>query len=219
MTGRVEQLRDHWWWRPGWQVGARYLTWHLVVDDQPEVCAAVRRYQEALRNVAVLDVVPRRWLHLTLSGVGFVTEVSVAERVAVVDAVARRLSRLPRFSVLLGGAEVGAEAVVLPVRDPGPFELLRDALRGGASDALGPDRVADRASSVRPHLSVAYVNGTAEAGRVRALLDTAELERVSPPRTRLVVHAVSLIELGRDDRRYTWSTMGRVPLGPRVERG
>ena len=213
MTGRVEQLRDHWWWRPGWQVGARYLTWHLVVDDQPEVCAVVQRYQEALQDVPVLDVIPRGWLHLTLSGVGFATEVSTAERAAVVDGVARRVSRLPPFSVLLGGAEVGAEAVVLPVRDLGPFDLLREALRGGASDALGPDRVADRASSFRPHLSVAYVNGTGEAGPVRALLDGA----VRPPRTLLDVRAVSLIELGRDDRRYTWSTTARVPLGPRAE--
>ncbi|MDT5026262.1 MAG: hypothetical protein QOE61_2688, partial [Micromonosporaceae bacterium] len=33
----TDDLRDHWYWRPGWSVGRRFYTWHLTFADQPDV--------------------------------------------------------------------------------------------------------------------------------------------------------------------------------------
>jgi hypothetical protein len=29
----ADELANHWWWRPGWQVGTRFYTWHVTVAD------------------------------------------------------------------------------------------------------------------------------------------------------------------------------------------
>ena len=33
------QTRSHWWWRPGWGPGARFLTFHLTFERAPELQA------------------------------------------------------------------------------------------------------------------------------------------------------------------------------------
>ena len=62
MRADAPELTDHWWWRPRWQVGTRYYSWHVLLDGQPELRAYAARYQEALRPFGALDLVPdRNW--------------------------------------------------------------------------------------------------------------------------------------------------------------
>ncbi|MGH3921873.1 MAG: 2'-5' RNA ligase family protein, partial [Pseudonocardiaceae bacterium] len=83
------QMRDHWWWRPGWRVGRRFYTWHLTFQDQEDVHRLARVYQHRL-DAPNLDLVPLRWLHLTTQGVGFTDEVSADDAARIVGAASAR---------------------------------------------------------------------------------------------------------------------------------
>ena len=66
------ELADHWWWRPGWQVGTRFYAWHVTLDDQPQLRELAARYQAAFAPVDALDLIPEQWLHITMQGIDHV---------------------------------------------------------------------------------------------------------------------------------------------------
>ena len=66
------EMRDHWWWRPGWKVGRRFWTWHYTFETCPALHELVAAYQGLLEELPTLDLIPQRWLHLTVQGLGFV---------------------------------------------------------------------------------------------------------------------------------------------------
>jgi 2'-5' RNA ligase len=200
-------LENHWWWRPGWEIGTRFYTWHVTVDDLPPLASHVLAFQEALRGFEFLDLIPREWMHITVQGVGHTRDVPEAARDAVVEAVAVRTSVLPAPTLTFARPVLHAEAVVIPPTDPGPLSSIREAIRAGIADAYGPPEGA-LTSQFRPHVSAAYVNAPAETARVRVALDAVDAEPVD-----VTITHVSLIELHRDDQMYEWSTVATVPLG------
>ncbi len=34
-----DDVRDHWYWRPGWRAGRSFYTWHITFADRPEIAA------------------------------------------------------------------------------------------------------------------------------------------------------------------------------------
>jgi hypothetical protein len=86
------ELRDHWWWRPGWHVGTRFYAWHITFDDATELQRLVDYWQHRLRPFDMLDLIPREWLHLTTQGVGMVEDVPDELRDQLASAVRRSLA-------------------------------------------------------------------------------------------------------------------------------
>jgi hypothetical protein len=41
MSEDVAEVRNHWWWRPGWREGRHIYACHLILDDQPQLRALV----------------------------------------------------------------------------------------------------------------------------------------------------------------------------------
>jgi hypothetical protein len=201
-----DRFRDHWWWRDGWGPGTRYLTWHVLLDDQPALRAEVAAHQAALAGVAGVRPIPQEWLHMTTSVVGFAGDVTVDERERLVHAARVRLAVLDAPHGAVRPAVVHPEGVLLPVDAPG-MQDVREALRSAATEVLGPDRVADRSPELRPHVSVAYADGDADARPARDAVGG----RV--PDLDVVVRSICLLELGRDHREYRWRVLARVPVG------
>ncbi len=209
------RMRDHWWWRPGWHVGRRAYTFHITFDDDSAVdgIADLRRltseYQRALAMLPGLDMVPLRWLHLTMQNVGFTDQVSEADAQAVLAAARDRCSELAPFGLGLGQAEVRGEAVALR---PFPAERVcqvRDAVR--AAIRLVRDVVPEAPEHARgfdPHVSIAYSNADAPSEPV-----ADAIERVASDAAAVTVRAAKLIVLDRDERVYRWTTFGDVALG------
>jgi hypothetical protein len=86
-------ITDHWWWRPG----RRRYAWHVTFADIPSVgrLAARARARARLAGLPGLDLVPARWLHLTMQDVGFTDEVPDADLAAIVAAARRYLTGTP----------------------------------------------------------------------------------------------------------------------------
>jgi 2'-5' RNA ligase len=202
----AEVLRDHWWWRPGWREGRRFSTWHLTFEGQQEVTELAAGYRSALDGLPV-DVVPARWLHLTMQGLGFVDEVEDGDVQRIVAAAHERLAPLASFEVRLGDVRVDPEAVMLTVTPEHPVTAVRGELRAAIADVWGPDHVPEAAEGFRPHVSLGYVNA---AGPAAGLVDA--VRRAPTLAARATITAASLIVLHRDHRMYEWEPYASVPL-------
>ncbi|WSS24620.1 2'-5' RNA ligase family protein [Streptomyces sp. NBC_01190] len=199
-------MRDHWWWRPGWREGRSFYTWHLTFEDQPDVHRFAAQYRRVLGGLPGLDLIPDRWLHLTMQGIGFVGEVDEATVNAVVAAARPRLAALHAPAVTLHAPVVDPEALLVPVQPAEPIVGLRTAIREAIGDVL--DEVPETAEGFVPHVSLAYSNAVGPAAPfVGAIADA----RVDPAKV-LITHA-DLIRINRDHRMYEWTQVAEVSLG------
>jgi 2'-5' RNA ligase len=204
----ADQLRSHWWWRPGWQVGTRFYAWHITVADQPGLHQLASRYQTELATVDGLDLIPRDWLHLTMQGVGFVDEVTHEQLSDILSSARVRLARVKPVLLRFHRPVIRPEAIALPPAPVEPVQQLRTVVREAIADVVGPDAVPDTADGFQPHISLAYVSTEQPADNTRHAIERIDAEPVD-----LVVTAVSLIEMHRDRRMYEWQTVEAVPLG------
>jgi 2'-5' RNA ligase len=205
---QLGEMRDHWWWRPGWRQGRSAYTWHLTFPDAREVHESARRHQAKL-DLPTLDPVPVEWLHLTMQNVGFSDEVSRNELQAVIEAAERRCRTIEPFVIRLGPADADPEGVMLRVAPWEPVEQLRAALRSAIADVWGLEGVPEREEGFRPHVTVAYSNAKAPASLVRERL--ALLQGMEPIET--AIRAARLIRLNRDEKIYRWDVVASVGLG------
>jgi 2'-5' RNA ligase len=201
------QLRNHWWWRPGWNAKRRFYTWHLTFDGQHQLHQLVSAYQDALSDVPGLDLIPVPWLHLTVQGVGFTDEVRPDQARAIADAASQRLAALPPIELTFHKPVIRPEALALPPAPMQPLATIRDTIRDGIADLWGSDDVPETDNRFDPHLSLAYVNtnGPADAAH-------QALTRVYPELAQITIKEASLIVLRRDEHLYRWDTFANAPF-------
>ncbi|MCC2278020.1 2'-5' RNA ligase family protein [Streptomyces sp. ET3-23] len=206
MSTQPETMANHWWWRPGWRPGRRFYTWHFTFQGAAEVHRLAETYRKGLAEVQGLDLVPDRWLHLTMQGLGFVDEVPEKEARAIVDAATARLRAVPAFHLLLDRPDITPEAIrweASPSRQPAD---VRTAIRAAIADVW--PQVPETAHGFAPHVSIAYSNSRGPVAPVAEALGRVEAE---PARAH--IDSVELIVLNRDHRMYEWERFAKVPLG------
>lgn len=208
MSPQPAQMRNHWWWRPGWSTGRRFYTWHLVFDGQDDVHRLAAQYRDALEDVGGLSLIPDQWLHLTMQGVGFVGEVPEHDVERIVEAARTRLAAVPAFDIELGADPVvlDPEAILFPVKPAEPVAQVRTAIRTALGDVLA--EVPESAEGFRPHVSVAYSAADGPVAPIEQALATVDAQ---PARARIAT--AELIVLHRDHRMYEWETHTRLNLG------
>ncbi|RLV08552.1 hypothetical protein CTZ27_07095 [Streptomyces griseocarneus] len=199
-------MANHWWWRPGWREGRRFYTWHFTFQGAAEVHRSAAEYRQALQDVPGLDLVPDRWLHLTMQGLGFVDEVAEEDVRAIVDAASARLRSVPAFELTLHRPEITPEAIRWEAYPAPPPATVRDEIRDAIAEVW--DVVPEAPGGFAPHVSIAYSSAEAPAAPV-----AEALERVRPEPAKVTLDSVELIVLGRDRRMYEWEEHARVPLG------
>ncbi|MFB9895037.1 2'-5' RNA ligase family protein [Planobispora takensis] len=204
-------MRDHWWWRPGWRVGRRMYTFHTTFDDQPELHRLVTAYQTALDGLGGLDIIPLKWLHLTMQGIGFTDEVSTDDVDAIAAAVTSRLKAMEPVELTFTRPVTDPEALQFHVQPAKGIREVRRAVRAGIAEVWGADRVPDP-EIWTPHVSIAYSNSDGPAEPYAKALDSVEAEPVT-----VRVSQIQLIVIDRDERLYRWDTHMGVPLGPSTD--
>ncbi|MEV0220323.1 2'-5' RNA ligase family protein [Streptomyces sp. NPDC050704] len=207
MTTQPENMRNHWWWRPGWSVGRRFYTWHLTFEGQDDVHRLAAEYRSALAPVgSLLTPIPDQWLHLTMQGIGFVGEVKEADVRAIAEAACAHLAAVPAFDLRIGPEVLDPEAVLLHVHPEEPVRAIRDAIRTAIGEVLG--EVPEKAEGFTPHVSVAYSAGDGPAAPIAEAL--AGLN-AAPAGAR--ISTAELIVIHRDNQMYEWESFAKVPLG------
>lgn len=207
----VTQVRNHWWWRPGWRAGRHFYACHLTLADQPQLRALVKCYQDAVRHLPDLDLIPPQWLHITTQGIGFADEISRADLAAVTAAVKERLSDLELPLATFHQATIRPEAVLLRAEPPQPLYQLRMAIYDAIAAVLSPDKFSEprpEPSQFTPHVSAAYVNSDGPVEPIaRAIAD------LNPHPVTATFRAISLLEFHRDRRMYEWTKATPLPIG------
>jgi 2'-5' RNA ligase len=206
---RLDRLVSHWWWRPGWAVGRAFYTWHLTFDDATAAPLhdLVGRLHDGLAGIEGLDLIPQRWLHLTMQGLGFTDEVADDDVDAITRAGAKRLAAVPAFDLTLGPIEADDEATGLLVRPWAAVAAVRDSIREAIADVW--DEVPE-SPEFHPHVSIAYSNANVPTGPIRdRVAPLRDLESVTIP-----IAAAQLIRLNRDNQMYEWDVVANLQLGP-----
>jgi len=203
----LPRMIDHWWWRPGWSVGRQFYTWHLTFDDAPDLARLVNEYRPHL-DLPGLDLIPQRWLHLTMQGIGFVGEIDEADVDKIVAAAQVRLAALEPFTISLGPTVVDPEVVRLQINPAEPVRRLRQELRAAIADVWGAEFVPEDEADFTPHVSLAYSN---RDGDMQPILDAATAAVPEPARA--TIRHADLIMLNRDHQQYEWTTYAPVSIG------
>lgn len=201
------ELRDHWWWRPGWRVGTRFYAWHITFNEGPDLHRLVERYQAALAPHPGFDPVPQQWLHLTMQGVGHVEDVTPAQCRGLLEAARHELAGIGPLSAQFHKPVIRPEAIALPAMPPANVDRIRRAVRTAIAAALGPARLTEHADGFQPHVTVAYSTTTQSAGPYASLLEAVDVRPVD-----IAIGAMSLIEMHRDHRMYEWQTVGTAQI-------
>ncbi|TDO27359.1 2'-5' RNA ligase superfamily protein [Kribbella sp. VKM Ac-2527] len=207
MWRHATELRNHWWWRPGWQIGTRFYAFHLAVGDCEELAILVARYQDAIGDMVGFDPIPREWLHLTMQGLAFVDDISPEDLASVVKATRAELARVEPFTLAFNLPLIRPEALVLVPEDVQPLNDLRNAVRSAIEKVLGQGTIDLGSTDFQPHVSFAYVNADRSATDA-----VTALEGVESTPAHFHVGTVPLIEMHRDNRMYEWRRIESMAL-------
>lgn len=209
---KLDRLKNQWYWRPGWHTGRRFYTWHLTFDGYRDLHDLSARIQRAI-DLPYLSLVPDRWLHLTMQGLGFTGEVHDSDLAAIVDAARKRCREVAPFDMSLGPGDADSEGVGLLIQSWQPVADVRTAIRNAIATVWA--EVPEPSDGFRPHVTVAYSAADEPCSTLRERLSTL---RSMPPVT-IRIATVELIRLGRDQYLYEWDVVAAVPLGHRLAAG
>ncbi|MFB6397054.1 HAD-IA family hydrolase [Polymorphospora lycopeni] len=118
------------------------------------------------------------------------------------------LSRIPPFTITIGPLAGSAGAVRFSVGPHEPVLRIRAAVRAAVAAVRGAENVPMRSTTYVPHVGIAYNNSQVDAQPVRQRVRGLRSE---PPVTTLI-NTIDLVELRREERRYAWRTLHRIPL-------
>lgn len=198
-----EMLVRHWSWRPDWTHERRSWWWYATFETDSAVQGLAADARAAIRPDAPVDVVPDRWLHLTIAEVGYADTVPRRFAYECARQAHGRLADVPPVDLEVGPVDTMPGAVVLPVGGAG-LARVHDALAAAVRETL-PEQPEGR--PFVPHVSVAYV---ARDCRPADVLDDRVADGCASGRARL--SRVSLVEVTRERCHYRWTPRCQVPL-------
>ncbi|WP_412740253.1 2'-5' RNA ligase family protein [Krasilnikovia sp. MM14-A1259] len=203
-----DEVRDHWWWRPGWRVGRRFYAFHITFEGQQALQALAAACRSSLAHLPTVTLIPDQWLHLTMQGIGFTDELADPDVRDLAQRAGRIAAAIPAFEVDFAELIVAGEAIVMPATPAGPVQRLRAAARDAIAEVLGERRVVEDPDRFRPHVSIGYITADGAAAPY-----VAAVKRIHIDPVRVRISRLDLIEMHRDQRMYEWHTVARLPLG------
>ena len=204
------RVSDHWaaseWlWTPGQSV----LTWHFTFEGNREMERLAREVAPILDR-AYLDVVPTKWLHLTVQGVGIEDSVSEDDRSRLANEARDQFRDREPVSVTLGPPQLLAgldQGVIMPAAENDELQVVRYLLQRADANVRGEAAVPDRGRPLNGHVTLAYANSDTEATELGA-----DLVAVSDRKLSVLLQRISLLRLTRRRGLYSWQTLAHVPL-------
>jgi 2'-5' RNA ligase len=132
-------------------------------------------------------------------------EIDERDIATIADLTASRVAKVEAFDLTVGAPSFTPEAIRFDPTPTAPASKLREALRNAIGEVWA--EVPEAADGFEPHITIGYGNRDADASKIIAAIEQAEIE----PITIHITHA-DLILLGRDSKVYTWSVTRRLPL-------
>lgn len=194
------------WDRPGWRPGRTAYYWYLSFRDQPEVQALAEQCESAFDS-PYFDLIARRDLHMTMLRVAFTDEVGESGRLRAEEIARRVLSTFGELRFQVGPLAGSRGALSFSVSPKDRLLELRSRLLSATNSAgFALDKTA--ADSFRPHVGIGYCNRAVDA---LPIIEKVRLLRALPP-VNVCISKLTLVELTRNERSYTWDPVSTVPL-------
>jgi 2'-5' RNA ligase len=205
-------LTGHWTWRPEWTAEHRVWWWYATFENVPVVRRLAAETRNALKPDAPVDVVPTKWLHLTLAEVGGSASVPRPLAYEAARRAVAPLAELPPVDIQVGPLRTMPGAVVLGVHGSG-LPQVHDRLVAAIPGEL-PDHPVQRPFD--PHVSIAYL--ARDCRPCDLLHDDARTGALLHLSVKARLDHVTLVEVVRDHGHYWWTPRCRVPLDgqPRI---
>jgi 2'-5' RNA ligase len=202
-----DHFKSHWWRRPGWSPGRRMYTFFLTFQHSLDTAEELSSHYRTALAVNALDVVPPKWMHLTVQGLGFVDEVPPGDLPVVLGELAKHCANVRPIRTKLGKPIVAEEGVVVRVSPADELSGLKTLVRQVLAEVRNP-ALLEGSAVFNPHVTLAYANRSASAARTIGLL-----EELTPLSLELYFGELQLVGLGRDHHMYEWEVVSEVQLG------
>jgi hypothetical protein len=162
----------------------------------------------------MVDLIPAKWLHLTMQGIGFTDEISGPEIDHVLTSLRKRLLGSEPPTVTFHWPTIEHEAVYLLAQPAEPLRRLRLAAYDAIAAALS-DRVFQESRSAvsqyHPHVSAAYINTD---GPTKPIIDAIEsLDPAAIQPVTVTFAQASLLVFHRDHKMYEWTQAKPILIG------
>jgi 2'-5' RNA ligase len=211
------RMMNHWSSSP-WYRGQQFYSWYLTFEDCPSLHDLAEYYDRAIAGLPV-DIVPPRWLHLTLQSVGVADDVSITDVLRIGCDAQARCASMPRFEVSVERVLVHPEAVIMLVSPHESIKAVRWALRDAIAGVWGRDAVLDTESrgvgesdGFVPHITLAYSRSDGPAAPLIDAVRAVDRRSVTVP-----FNEAHLLLVTRDIPAYRWSPVAVATLGRTVE--
>lgn len=200
----LENMTNH-WDRPGWRPGRAAYYWYLSFRDQDNVRALAAQCQAAV-DAPYLDLIPDTDLHMTIQRVAFADEVDTG----ALQRAENAREALRGFGVLqfqIGPLAGSSGALSFSVSPKSRLIELRSRLLTAAHSAGFASDTSD-ADPFRPHVGIGYCNRTVDAAPI---IEQVRVLRSLPP-VDVCIRKLTLVELTRHERAYSWDVVSELPL-------
>ena len=199
-------MNNRWESRPEPGPGQAQLYWHVLMRDQPQVCALAAVARQRLAPFGGLHATPEAWLHLSLARVGLTADISHAQLEAMVGDARERLRLAGPVTAALGPVLYRPAAIALAVGPDGVLDPVRAAI-------LAAIRVAGAGAPAAepwvPHVTVAYSTADQPDEPIIAALGR-EL-----PSGQITIDTVSLVAQHGPERDWAWQPLASIALRAR----
>jgi 2'-5' RNA ligase len=197
-------MKNRWESRPEPGPGQAQLYWHVLMRDQPQVCALAAVARQRLAGFAGLHPTPERWLHLSVLRVGLADGIPQARLEAMAGHARERLEPAGPVTATLGPVLYGPAAVALEVGPAGVLDPVRAAILAAAAAAgLAPGPAGE---PWIPHVTVAYSTEDQPDDPIVTALGR-EL-----PAAQITIDSVSLVAQHGPERDWAWQPLVTIPL-------
>jgi hypothetical protein len=141
MSPLPARMADRWHARPEPRPGQAQLYWHMLMRDQPQVCALAALARQRLDGFPGLHFAPGQWLHLSVLRLGLDSDIPSDVIDVLVRETRQRLQAVPPVTVTLGRVLYHPEAIALGVAPDRALDPVagRDS-RGRPQNARNPRR-------------------------------------------------------------------------------
>lgn len=198
----MHQFTQHWTWRPDWTSQRRCWWWYATFEHDVEVHRLVEQVRSRLVPGAPVDVVPTRWLHLSLLEAGYPEVNTRASMYASARRAAHLLRDSPPLTTQVGPVDNTVGAVVLRVQLTPALRNLHRALTA-ASAELSTGIPMQR--PFRPHVSVAYIRADCTPNEVLDHRPELSSRDIHSATVRTQLNRLTLAEVVRDPPHYRWT--------------
>jgi 2'-5' RNA ligase len=201
------RMADRWQDRAEPGSGEAQLYWHILMRDQPQVCALAAVARQRLSGFTGLHFTPEQWLHMSVLRVGLTSELASGEIDAMVTQARHLLQQIPPVTVTLGQVLYHPEAIILGAQLGDALDRVAQVVRDAATSTTGlPTDV--RARLWIPHVTVAYSTQDQSADPIIAALGH-EL-----PECPVTIDRIHLVAQHGAERAWNWQPITTVTIGP-----